>query len=102
MKPARPVASDQLGFGFEEPSPAPVSPAKPPAKKISPAASAPHTNSSNTAAVGSAEAMARTLEAIGLADGQREHFANLSLFIANSLLNTTPHKAVQRLLNKVF
>ena len=63
MKPARPVASDQLGFGFEEPSPAPVSPAKPPAKKISPAASAPHTNSSNTAAEGSAEAMARTLEA---------------------------------------
>ena len=49
-----------------------------------------------------AEIMARTLEAIGLAEGQREHFANLSLFIANSLLNTTPHKAEQRLLNKVF
>jgi DNA polymerase-3 subunit epsilon len=63
MKPARPVASDQLGFGFEEPSPAPVSPAKPTAKKISPAASSPRTPSSDTAADGSAEAMARTLEA---------------------------------------
>ena len=63
MKPARPVASDQLGFGFEEPNPAPVSPAKPPVKKISPAASAPPTPFPDTAAEGSAETMARTLEA---------------------------------------
>jgi DNA polymerase-3 subunit epsilon len=63
MKPERPIASDQLGFGFEEPSPAPVSPAKPTAKKISPAASAPPTTFPDTAAEGSAETMARTLEA---------------------------------------
>ena len=75
MKTARPVASDQLGFGFEEPNPVPVSPAKPSAKKNSPAASsnsaavaamvpaATHIPSLSTAAEGSAEAMARTLEA---------------------------------------
>jgi len=75
MKTARPVASDQLGFGFEEPNPAPVSSAKPPAKRISPAApaasavvAAPAQKAFNTppvsaAAEGSAEAMARALEA---------------------------------------
>jgi DNA polymerase-3 subunit epsilon len=75
MKPARPIASDQLGFGFEEPSPAPVSSAKPSAKKTSPAVSATsaavaapaqagvHTSLVSDAAEGSAEAMARTLEA---------------------------------------
>ena len=75
MKPARPIASDQLGFGFEEPSPVPVSSAKPSAKKTSPAVSATsaavaapaqvgvHTTLVSDAAEGSAEAMARTLEA---------------------------------------
>ena len=75
MKPARPIASDQLGFGFEEPSPVPVSSAKPSAKKTSPAVSANcaavaapvlagvHTTLVSNAAEGSAEAMARTLEA---------------------------------------
>ena len=75
MKPARTIASDQLGFGFEEPSPVPVSSAKPSAKKTSPAVSATsaavaapaqvgaHTTLVSDAAEGSAEAMARTLEA---------------------------------------
>jgi hypothetical protein len=40
-----------------------------------------------------AEIIANTLESKGLAEGQREHFANISLYIANYLLDVAPHKA---------
>ena len=36
-----------------------------------------------------AEGLAKAIEVIGLADGQREHFANICLTIANSLLLTS-------------
>jgi hypothetical protein len=40
-----------------------------------------------------AEVLAETLESMGVAEGQRQHFANLSLFIATSFLHTAPDQA---------
>ena len=65
MKPARPAASSQLGFGFDEPAPAPPGPAKPqPAQMTQPApATPPVASAPPVAPESSAEAIARTLEA---------------------------------------
>ena len=77
MKPARPAASSQLGFGFDEPAQAQPVPAKPqpealtqPAPAVTPAippavapVTAPVMTALPAAPPSSAEAMARTLEA---------------------------------------
>lgn len=75
MKPARPAASSQLGFGFDEPAQAQPVPAKPQPEALTPLAPAPAVvpavvpvvapvvTAQPPAPDSSAEAMARTLEA---------------------------------------